>query len=119
VTVQLHLDVVSAKVTRCLLDGFGLPVKTFSAQDALAKYMVVIPDCGLVVVYLNHAELPDNASAMFAAELETLPTISKSQMSHLLQRLVEAQQRTGPAGPGVARRSWALGSTVAGSARFR
>jgi hypothetical protein len=56
--------------------------------------VVVIPDRGLVVVYLNHAEFPDNASAMPAAELKALPTISESQMSHLLQLLVEAQQPT-------------------------
>ena len=76
------------------VNGFGLPVKTFSAQGALAKYVIVIPDRGLVVVYLNHAEFPDNASAMPAAELKALPTISKNQMSHLLQLLLEAQQRT-------------------------
>ena len=76
------------------VNGFGLPIKSFSAQGALAKYVVVIPDRGLVVVYLNHAEFPDNASAMPAAELKALPTISESQMSHLLQLLVEAQQPT-------------------------
>jgi CubicO group peptidase (beta-lactamase class C family) len=80
------------------VNGFGLPVKTFNAWGALAKYVVVIRDRELVVVYLNHAEFPDNASAMSAAQLEALPTISKSQISHLLQLLVEAQQRTISAG---------------------
>jgi CubicO group peptidase (beta-lactamase class C family) len=79
------------------VNGFGMPVKTFNAQGALAKYVVVIPDRELVVVYLNHAEFPDDASAMPAAELNALPTISKPQMSHLLQLLVEAQQRPGSA----------------------
>jgi CubicO group peptidase (beta-lactamase class C family) len=80
------------------VNGFGLPVRSFSAQGALAKYVVVIPDRELVVVYLNHAEFPDNASALPAVELKALPTISKSQISHLLQLLVEAQQRPDSAG---------------------
>ncbi len=75
------------------VNGFGLPMKTFSAEGALAKYVVVIPDRDLVVVYLNHTEFPDNASAMTAAELKALPTISQSQMSHLLQLLIDAQNR--------------------------
>ena len=79
------------------VDGFGLPVKSFSAQGALAKCVVVIPDRELVVVYLNHAEFPDNASAMPTAELKALPTISKAQMSQMLQLLVEAQRGTASA----------------------
>ena len=79
------------------VNGFGLPVRTFSAQGALAKYVVVIPDRELVVVYLNHVEFPDNAWEIDAAKLKALPTISKIQMSHLLQLLVEAQQRRGSA----------------------
>ena len=75
------------------VDGFGLPVKSFSAAGALAKYVIVIPDCDLIVVYLNHVEFPDNATAMSAAQLKSLPTISKSQMGHLLQLLIEAQQK--------------------------
>jgi len=74
------------------VNGFGLAVNTFSAEGALAKYVVVIPSCDLVLVYLNHTEFPDNASAMKPEELKSLPTISKSQMSHLLGLLLEAHR---------------------------
>jgi CubicO group peptidase (beta-lactamase class C family) len=63
------------------VDSFHLPVKSFNAAGALAKYAVVIPERNLIVVYLNHTEFPDNAGAMSAAEIQALPTISKSQMS--------------------------------------
>lgn len=78
------------------VNGLGLEVSSFSAQGALAKYVVVIPERELVVVYLNHTEFPDNASAMSSAELKALPTISKFEMSHLLQLLVEAQYSANP-----------------------
>ena len=42
------------------VDGFGLPVKSFSARGAMAKYIVVIPERELVLVYQNHAESPDD-----------------------------------------------------------
>lgn len=75
------------------IDGFDLPQRSFSAQGALAKYVVVIPERDLVVVYLNHAEFPDNASALSAAQLKSLPTISKQQMGHLLRLLLAAQEK--------------------------
>jgi CubicO group peptidase (beta-lactamase class C family) len=42
------------------VDGFDLPVSSFSAQGALAKYVVVVPARDLVVVYLNNTEFPDD-----------------------------------------------------------
>jgi CubicO group peptidase (beta-lactamase class C family) len=74
------------------VNGFGLPQETFSGRGALAKYLVVIPERGLVVVYLNHVEFPDNGATMSEAELAKLPTISTSQMGHLLELLLRAQQ---------------------------
>jgi len=74
------------------VNGFRLPEKSFSARGALAKYLVVIPERGLVVVYLNHVEFPDNGSTMSAAELAKLPTVSTLQMGHLLELLLRAQQ---------------------------
>lgn len=59
---------------------------------ALAKYIVVIPERDLVVVYQNHTALPDNAQSLSAAEVKKLPTISKSQMSTLLDLIPSAQQ---------------------------
>jgi len=76
------------------VNGFGLPLKNFYAKGALAKYLVVIPEQGLVVVYLNHAELPDNGSTMSAAELARLPDITVPQMGHLLELLLGAQSPT-------------------------
>ena len=73
------------------IDGFDLPVKSFSAQGALAKYIVVVPQRDLVVVYLNHAEFPDDASGMTSDALKKLPTISHDQMGQLLKLLLDAQ----------------------------
>jgi CubicO group peptidase (beta-lactamase class C family) len=74
------------------VDGFDLPVKSYSAQGALAKYIVVIPERDLVVVYQNHTALPDNAQSLSDAEVKKLPTISRSQMSTLLNLILSAQQ---------------------------
>lgn len=76
------------------VNGFGLPLKNFYAKGALAKYLVVIPERGLVVVYLNHAEFPDNGSTMSAAELARFPDITVAQMAHLLEALLVAQSPT-------------------------
>ena len=76
------------------VDGFGLPVSSFSAQGALAKYVVVIPSRDLVVVYLNHTEFPDDASGLTADAVKKLPSISHEQMGHLLKLLLDAQPRT-------------------------
>ena len=72
-------------------DGLDLPVRSFSAQGALAKYIVIIPERDLVVVYQNHTELPDDAQLMSDAEVKKLPTITKSQLSALLKLLLDAQ----------------------------
>lgn len=74
------------------VNGFKLPEKNFSARGALAKYLVVIPERGLVVVYLNHVEFPDNGATMSEAELARLPTVSTVQMGHLLELLLRAQE---------------------------
>jgi CubicO group peptidase (beta-lactamase class C family) len=73
------------------IDGFGLPVSSFSAQGALAKYVIVIPTRDLVVVYLNHVEFPDDASGLTADAAKKLPSISREQMSRLLKLLLDAQ----------------------------
>lgn len=73
------------------VDGFDLPVSSFSAQGALAKYVIVVPTRDLVVVYLNHAEFPDDASGLSADAVKRLPSISREQMSQLLRLLLDAQ----------------------------
>ena len=75
------------------VDGFGLPVGSFSAQGALAKYVVVVPTRDLVVVYLNHTEFPDDASGMTTDAMKKLPSISHDQMGQLLKMLLDAQTR--------------------------
>jgi len=74
------------------IDGFGLPERSFSAQGALAKYLVVVPSRDLVVVYLNHTEFPDDASGLSLDTVKGLPSISHDQMSQLLKLLLEAQR---------------------------
>ena len=74
------------------VDSFGLPEKSFSAQGALAKYLVVVADRGLVVVYLNHTEFPDDASGLTADDVKGLPSISHEQMGKLLKLLLAAQR---------------------------
>ncbi len=75
------------------IDGFDLPVSSFSAQGALAKYVVVVPTRGLVVVYLNHTEFPDDASGLTEDAVKKLPSISHAQMGQLLKLLLDAQTR--------------------------
>ena len=73
------------------VDGFDLPEGSFSAQGALAKYVVVLPSRDLVVVYLNHTEFPDDASGLTADSVKKLPNISHDQMGQLLKMLLDAQ----------------------------
>ena len=72
------------------VDGFDLPVKSFSARGALAKYIVVIPERDLVVVYQNHTEYPDKS--LTEKELNKLPTIPYSQMGVFLKMILDAQR---------------------------
>jgi CubicO group peptidase (beta-lactamase class C family) len=74
------------------IDSFGLPEKNFSGWGSLGKFLVVIPERELVVVYLNHTEWPDNAPAMSVTELNKLPTVSRPQMGQLLRLLLDAQR---------------------------
>ncbi len=76
------------------VDGFDLPVSSFSAQGALAKYVIVVPTRDLVVVYLNHTEFPDHSSGITIDSAKKLPSISHEQMSQLLKLLLDAQLST-------------------------
>ena len=75
------------------VDGWDLPVASFSAQGALAKYVVVLPTRDLVVVYLNYTEFPDDISDMTTDAMKKLPSISHHQMGQLLKMLLDAQNR--------------------------
>jgi CubicO group peptidase (beta-lactamase class C family) len=59
------------------VNGFpGLSQRTYSARGALGKYIVVVPDRDLVVVYQNHSEFPDDAAAYTSDQLAKLPNVS-------------------------------------------
>jgi CubicO group peptidase (beta-lactamase class C family) len=75
------------------VDGFDLPEGSFSAQGALAKYVVVVPARDLVVAYLNHTEFPDDASGLTSDSMKKLPSISHDQMGQLLKMLLDAQAK--------------------------
>jgi hypothetical protein len=71
--------------------GYGLNVDAFSARGALGKYIVVIPERGLVVAFVNHTEFSDSPQAASAAEVKKLPDVPVSAMSTLLTLLLAAQ----------------------------
>ena len=73
------------------VNDFGTDIKCFSAEGALGKYIIVIPERNLVIVYLNHTEFPDDTHNMSADDIKKLPTETDAQMKHLLQMLLEAQ----------------------------
>jgi CubicO group peptidase (beta-lactamase class C family) len=74
------------------LDGFDLPVRSFSAQGALAKFVLVVPSRDLVIVYLNHTEFPDDASGLTKETVKHLPTITDDQFGQLVKLLLAAQR---------------------------
>jgi CubicO group peptidase (beta-lactamase class C family) len=74
------------------VDGLGAPVKTYSAQGALAKYIVVIPERDLVIVYQNHVEFPDAAKGSSEEQIRKLPAATKAQFGTLVKLLLTAQR---------------------------
>jgi hypothetical protein len=74
------------------VNGFpGVSVSNYSARGALGKYVVVVPDRDLVVVYQNHTEFPDDAAAYSSEQLRKLPNVSTEQMAGLLKQILDAQ----------------------------
>jgi CubicO group peptidase (beta-lactamase class C family) len=80
------------------VDSYGLPVKNFSAMGSLGKYLVVIPEREMVVVFLNHTEWPDDAPLIPESELNKLPDVSRSQIGQFVKLLLDAQRGTSEAG---------------------
>jgi len=72
------------------VNGFGIPVKSFSARGAMAKYIVVIPERDLVLVYQNHAESPDDTSKLTVAEYAKLPAPTGTQVDRLFNLILQA-----------------------------
>ena len=74
------------------VNGFpGVSMANYSARGALGKYIIVVPERDLVVVYQNHTEFPDDAAAYAASQLQSLPNVSAEQMGGLLKRILDAQ----------------------------
>jgi len=74
------------------VNGFpGVSAPNYSARGALGKYIVVVPERDLVVVYQNHTEFPDDAAAYPPEKLRRLPNVSAEQMGGLLKRILDAQ----------------------------
>jgi CubicO group peptidase (beta-lactamase class C family) len=79
------------------VNGFpGVSVANYSARGALGKYIIVVPERDLVVVYQNHTEFPDDAAAYSASQLQSLPNVSAEQMGGLLRRILDAQPTSTP-----------------------
>ena len=74
------------------VDGFGVPAKSFSARGAMAKYIVIFPELELVLVYLNHAEPPDDTSKLTAEDFAKLPAPTASQIEQLFKLVQQARQ---------------------------
>jgi CubicO group peptidase (beta-lactamase class C family) len=74
------------------VDGFGLPVKSFSARGAMAKYIVVVPELELVLIYQNHAETPDDTSNITAEEFAKLPAPTGDQIGRFFNLILQARR---------------------------
>ena len=71
--------------------GPGVSVKSYSAVGALGKYIIVMPERELVIVYLNRTAFPDDAAAVPSSEMAKLPTATRAQVRQLLSLILEAQ----------------------------
>jgi CubicO group peptidase (beta-lactamase class C family) len=70
----------------------GLGAANYSAQGALGKYIIIVPERDLVIVYLNQTEFPDDAAAIPAAQVASLPTATRAQVNHLLALVIRGQR---------------------------
>jgi hypothetical protein len=63
-------------------------------MGSLGKYLVVIPEREMVIVYLNHTEWPDDAPLIPEAELNKLPDVTRTQIGQFAKLLLDAQGQT-------------------------
>jgi CubicO group peptidase (beta-lactamase class C family) len=72
-----------------LFDGITLPAGSYAARGAAGKFLVIVPELGLVVAHVQYAEWPDNASELPDSELPGDDEVtSSSQMGELLQLII-------------------------------
>jgi hypothetical protein len=57
----------------------------------MAKYIVVIPERSLVLVYQNHAEEPDDMTKLTEEEYSKLPAPVASQIERLFSLILQAK----------------------------
>ncbi len=69
----------------------GVTAPNYEAIGALGKYIIVVPERELVMVFLNHTEFPDDAAAVPAADIARLPSASREQVAQLLGLVLRAQ----------------------------
>jgi hypothetical protein len=62
----------------------------YTAKGALGKNLVIFPGKGIVVVYLNYTDYPDDSTSVSETELRKLPNMQQAQMAKLLQLILEA-----------------------------
>lgn len=70
--------------------GVTLKDGSFSARGAGGKYIVVMPDRDLVVVYCTNIDFPDNALHIPAAEIPK--GVTAAEMGHLLKLILQAKR---------------------------
>jgi hypothetical protein len=79
------------------VDGLGLPLKSYSARGAMGKYIVVIPERNLVLVYQNHAEEPDDTTKL--TEQGSSPSAFGTQLAFCSKSVGTGGKGTGQLGP--------------------
>ena len=57
----------------------------------MAKYIVIFPELELVLVYLNHAEPPDDTSKMTVEDFAKLPAPTANQIEQFFKLVLEAR----------------------------
>lgn len=75
-----------------LFEGVSLPEGSFAGFGAAGKYLVVIPNLGLVVSHVQQREWPDNAMQLPKSDLPGPGQVTNSaQMGELLSLIIAAK----------------------------
>lgn len=74
-------------------DWPGVSEPHYTAKGTLGKNLVIFPNKGIVVVYLNYTDYPDNTGSVSDTELKGLPSMKHSQMTKLLQLVLAASPK--------------------------
>ena len=58
----------------------------------MAKYIVIFPRLDVVLVYLNHAEAPDDSSKLTVEDFAKLPAPTANQIEQFFKLVLQARQ---------------------------